>query len=108
MGQLLSENNDSHHGEQRHGIVLPTDELRQALHQALTTEKSRELSAEDLQQVDATVSKYLHQQLRLNALRAQEETPATPSAAMPWLRTWWFQVGTGVTVCLLGSVWYWH
>lgn len=101
MGQIVSDKKGLFDAAEDHGIVLPTEELRGALHQALTTEKSRALSEEDLARVDETVSKYLEQQLKLNALRARDEAPSPADVARAWHESWWVQVAAGAMVFLL-------
>ncbi len=105
MGQVASEPQSAR--ERSHTVFLPTDELRQALHHALATEKTRELTDDDLAQMDATVSKYLEQQLKLNAQRARQED-SSPPPPLAWYRTWWFQAATGMAALATAGFYYWH
>jgi hypothetical protein len=93
------ESHDDHH------IELPTEELRGALHQALITEKSRTLNEEDLARVDATVGKYLEQQLKLNALKHRKDMTSHPEIRA-WHEAWWVQVAAGATIFLLAGYLY--
>lgn len=108
MGQVASEHAGFRKTDNLHDTFLPTDELRQALHQALTAEKTRELTDDDLAQMDATVSKYLEQQLKLNALRAREDSALNTPDAVAWRRTWWFPVATGMAALAAAGFYYWH
>ena len=108
MGQVASEHTGFRKTDDRHDAFLPTDELRQALQHALTTEKTRELTDDDLAQMDATVSKYLEQQLKLNAERAQGEAQSPVSTPPAWYRTWWFQVATGMAALATAGFYFWH
>lgn len=108
MSPVIADNKNLFENREDHGIVLPTEELRGALQKALMTEKSGTLSEEDLARMDETVSKYLAQQLKLNALRAQAEAPVPVESARAWHQSVWVQLAAGAMVFLLAGFLYLH
>lgn len=86
--------------EPRHGLELPTEELRGALKEALHLDKEGKLSEEDLAKMDATVSQYLNQQLKV--LAAQGMIRAEPQR-VSWHQNRWVQVMGGILLLILAG-----
>ncbi|RZU45309.1 hypothetical protein EV700_2128 [Fluviicoccus keumensis] len=85
----------------RHGLELPTEELRGALKEALNLDKEGKLSEEDLAKMDATVSQYLNQQLKVLAAQGMIREEPRPLA---WHQNRWVQMIGGLLLLIMAGV----